>query len=574
MRKEYSISARLILDFVLISIFSIAIIILIYVLYTRGENKDFTLFSYIMSALVIYKSYIPYIISLSVYFSFFKGKYLYQESISKVIALPISIIILLVGFYTLYDYYITDFIISKIREHNIESDSKVYYEYKSKLKSQVYERAREELASGNLDKANSFAEDALFYDKNDVNTLLLIKTIQKEKEKNYNKNHQNEVNNVNNLAALGIRQFSLSNYDEAYKYFNKILEIDKYNPTALYYINRISIEINQKPAYMMPTAKEIIINDRLSEAISLYENGNLWKAYEVIKKLYIEAPNIPEINNYYSIIREAVSRYDFFIKEAEEIRDAYVNNPDIFKYFSSFDHNGISLMLDKNILLTSSSSAVFNNSLYIFDVSLIELNKDLKAVRCNNYLYGKIADTFKSSNNSKNIILKAFFDTNKQEHIYSDLDSKIIPINISFGTLNAIKNYTLLDFKYINIFTLFTLRDEITKFGYSNSNINFELLIKIIDPITFLLLFMIIAYYSFRYRRNMFNEDIRIYNIFTGVLGTLLLVLIYKVFINYICILILMISHITIGVIIIIIISGFFILFIILQMARIPRDVR
>lgn len=575
MKKEGSITKSIILSFLLLSILSIFIILFVYILYSRGEGEDYSLATYVLYSLIFYKSYIPYVIALSVYLSFFKAKYLYQESISKVIAYPIAVIVLLVGFYAIYDYSFTNLFISKLKEHNSIRDAKVYYEYELKLKNNAYEAAKEELMAGNLDKASTLAEEALFYDKDDGNTLLLIKSIQKEKMKNEEKLHEEKFNNINNLMSLGTREFSSSNYNSASDYFRQVLELDNNNPMALYYMNRISIALNKKPLYYgNATPQEASIYSKLSETIDMYENGYLWKAYDNISDLYLNYPNIPEVNNYYSIIKDAISRYDFFIKEAKEVREAYINNPDLLQYSSAFSHNGINLMLSKNILLSSSTSAMFKNSLYIFDISLMELDEELKVVRCENFLFGKIADSFNSTNNTKNIILKAYFDTNKNEYIYNDAISKVIPINISYTTLDIIKNYTSLNLKYVNLLELFTLRAEIQKFGYSNKDINFELLVKNIEPIAYLLLFMIIAYYSFRFRLAASNDKFHFYNRITGVLGTLLFVIVYKVLIDYLGMLMLMASHITISVIIAVVIFAFLILYVIFQMARIPRDVR
>lgn len=575
MKKEHSITTRLILNFLIMSIIGIAVILIIYVLYSRGEGRDYSLFTYMLISLIFYKTYMPYIISLSVYFAFFKAKYVHQENISKVIAFPIVAIIVLVIFYTLYDYSFVNSFISLVKEHNASRDSMIYYEYGLKLKNEAYEKARTELINGNLESAASFAEDALFYDRNDGNVLLLIKSIHEEKMKEYERSHQLEISNINNLLKLGTREFSYSNYYEASKYFNQVIALDRYNPLALYYINKISIANNQKPKYISTTTEEASVYGRLSEVITLYENGRLWDAYDRISKLYMEAPNIAEVDNYYSIIRDSISRYDFFIREAKEVRNAYINNPDILQYTSALNHNGINLMLDKNTLLSSSSSAVFKNSFYIFDVSIIKLDDELKIVSCNNYLYGKIAEAFKATNNNKNIILKARFDTNRNDYIYSDTNSSVIPISISYSTLDIIKNYTSLELKYVNLSDLFTLRKEIKRFGYSDKEINLELVTKNIEPITYLLLFLIIAYYSFRYRLSMSTSGtFHLYNRVTGVVGTILLGLVYRVIVSYISMLLVMLSQITLSVIIVVVATFILILIVIFQMARIPRDVR
>ena len=575
MKKEHSITTRLILDFLIMSIISIAIILIVYVLYSRGEGREYSLFTYVLLSLIFYKTYIPYIISLSVYFSFFKARYFYQENISKVIATPIAVIVLLVSLYAVYDYSFVDFFISTVKNHNYERDMKIYYEHGIKLKNEAYEKAKEELTKGNLNSASLFAEEALFYDKDDGNTLLLIKSIQEEKAKQYQKYHQLEIDNIKNLIKEGTKEFSSSNYTEASKYFNKVISLDKYNPLALYYMNRIRITRNEKPLFKSNTTEEASVYGRLSDVIVLYENGRLWDAYDRISKLYMEAPNIAEVDNYYSIIRDSISRYDFFIREAKEVRNAYINNPDILQYTSALNHNGINLMLDKNTLLSSSSSSVFKNSFYIFDVSIIKLDDELKIVSCDNYLYGKIAEVFKATNNNKNIILKARFDTNKNDYIYSDANSLVIPISISYSTLDIIKNYTSLELKYVNLSDLFTLRKEIKRFGYSDKEINLELVTKNIEPITYLLLFLIIAYYSFRYRLSMSTSGtFHLYNRVTGVVGTILLGLVYRVIVSYISMLLVMLSQITLSVIIVVVATFILILIVIFQMARIPRDVR
>ncbi|WP_297207251.1 hypothetical protein [uncultured Brachyspira sp.] len=574
MRKEHSITNKLILSFLILSVISIILIFVVYVLYSRGEGKEYSMLTYFLVSLVFYKSYIPYITSLSVYFSFFKGKYTNQENISKVIANPIAAIILLVAFYTIYDYYAVNSLISSIKTHNANRDAMIYYEYELKLRDEAYEKAKEELASGNLDNAHNLAEEALFYDKNDGNVILLLKSIQEEKRKRYENTHQAEINNINNLIKLGTREFTLNNYNEALKYFNRVLALDNNNPLALYYLNKISIARNEKPKYYGNTTEEISVYGRLSEAISLYENGRLWAAYDIIYKLYMEAPEVAEVNNYYSIIRDAISRYDFFIREAQEVKEAYIDKTDLSPTSSIANHNGLNIMLDKNTLLSSSSGAMFKGSLYMFDVSIIKLDDELKKVSSEDYLYGKLADSLKSTNNGKNIILKAHFDTNKNDYVYSDTQIRVIPISISYSTLDIIRNYTSLNLDYVSVPDLFTLRNEMPRFGYSNREIDLELFSKNIKPISYLLLFIIIAYYSFRYRLSMASEKMTLYNRVVGVVGTLILTIVYKVFIEYIAAILVVLSNITVGVIITVLAAAVLILLIIFQMARIPRDVR
>ena len=281
-----------------------------------------------------------------------------------------------------------------------------------------------------------------------------------------------------------------------------------------------------------------------------------------------------EVDNYYSLIKDSIIRYDFFIDDAKKIKDAYIDNTELSVNSSSINYNGVNIMLDKNTLLSSVNSTVFKGDTYLFDVSIVSLDDELKMTNFDNYLYAKISDAYKATNNMKNIILKAHFDTNKNEYVYNDIDRVIIPIEISQSTINIIRNYTELKFSDISFFDLFILKEEISKFGYSSKDIMLELLYKVIEPITYLLLFIIIAYYSFRYRETMFNKKLHLYNVFVGIVGTCILTLVYSILIQYISISIYVLSHILISICIIYVISITSILIILLQMVRIPRDVR
>ena len=61
-------------------------------------------------------------------------------------------------------------------------------------------------------------------------------------------------------------------------------------------------------------------------------------------------------------------------------------------------------------------------------MSIIKLDSDLKIISSDNYLYGKIADTFKGTNNSKNIILKAVVPTEEDYNKYDLFSDGIITV--------------------------------------------------------------------------------------------------------------------------------------------------
>lgn len=570
-----SIVKRLILNFIIMSIIGIFLILIFYVIYSKIYAKEHSLISYIFTSLILYKYIIPYIIALSIYFAFFKGSYIEGGiNLSKTIAIPLATILILILFYALYDYYLLDELVYKLKEHNINKDYRVFMQYEAELKNKDYEMAREELLKGNLDNSYKLARRALFYEGDNGNILLLLKSIQKEKNELYDIQNKDKIENINKLMQLGSRAYSYSNYNEANKYFERILNIDRYNPLALYYLNRISIAQNNKPKYLGNTTEELYAYKKLAEVINLYEAGRLWEAYDEILSLYAEAPNIGEVNNYYSIITESINNYDFFIEEAFEVKNVFIDNANFLENNSITEHNGLNLMIDKNTMLSSVNSIYFKGNLYMFDISIIKLDNNSKILNIQNYKYGKLVETLHpNTNNIKNIILKAPLDTSKKNYAIGDTNFTIIPIAISSSAVESVKNYTEMILDYINLPKLISLKNEIPKFGYSNAPINLIIFKKIISPILYLLLFIIIAYNSFKFREEVYYEGASLVAKFIGIIGTLTITLIYSVFISCISDILVKFSNMVINIAVVYAISLAIILIMLLQISRIPKNV-
>ena len=570
-----SIVKRLILNFIIMSIIGIFLILIFYVVYSKIYAKEHSLISYIFTSLILYKYIIPYIIALSIYFAFFKGSYIEGGiNLSKTIATPLATVLILILFYALYDYYLLDELVYKLKEHNINKDYRVFMQYEAELKNKDYEMAREELLKGNLDNSYKLARRALFYEGDNGNILLLLKSIQKEKNELYDIQNKDKIENINKLMQLGSRAYSYSNYNEANKYFERILNIDRYNPLALYYLNRISIAQNNKPKYLGNTTEELYAYKKLAEVINLYEAGRLWEAYDEILSLYAEAPNIGEVNNYYSIITESINNYDFFIEEAFEVKNVFIDNANSLENNSITEHNGLNLMIDKNTMLSSVNSIYFKGNLYMFDISIIKLDNNSKILNIQNYKYGKLVETLHpNTNNIKNIILKAPLDTSKKNYAIGDTNFTIIPIAISSSAVESVKNYTEMILDYINLPKLISLKNEIPKFGYSNAPINLIIFKKIISPILYLLLFIIIAYNSFKFREEVYYEGTSLVAKFIGIIGTLTITLIYSVFISYISDILVKFSNMVINIAVVYAISLAIILIMLLQISRIPKNV-
>ena len=577
MNNKTNILKRLILSFIILSIVCIVLILVFYVIYSKADGKEYSLIAYILTSLILYKYSVPYIIALSVYFAFFKGSYSDEETdnLSKIIAFPITAILITVLFYTLYDYYLLDALAYKLKEHNSNRDYKVFLQYELELKNKIYENAREELSKGNLDNAYNLARKSLFYEGDNGNILLLLKSIQKEREELEEIENKREIENINNLIQIGSRAFSMADYNSANRYFDMVLSIDRYNSLALYYLNRISMAQNSKPKYSGNTTEELYAYRKLAEIITLYEEGRLWKAYEGILPLYAEVPNITEVRNYYYIITDAIDNYDFFLDKASEIKNVFIDNVGYLENNSLTENKGINLMLDKNTMLSSINGLYFKGNLYMFDVSVIKLDDNSQILDMQNYKYGKLAETiFQNTNNIKNIILKAPFDNNKKDYIYSDTDSTTIPISISSSAVESVKNYTDMILDYASLSKLILLKNELPKFGYSNEPINLIIFKKAISPILYLLLFVVIAYYSFKFREEIHYEGANLSTKFIGIIGTLSITMIYVILTDFIATVLIKFSNIVINIVLVYAVSLAIILIILLQISRIPKNVK
>ena len=577
MNNKTNILKRLILSFIILSIVCIVLILVFYVIYSKADGKEYSLIAYILTSLILYKYSVPYIIALSVYFAFFKGSYSDEETdnLSKIIAFPITAILITVLFYTLYDYYLLDALAYRLKEHNSNRDYKVFLQYEFELKNKIYENAREELSKGNLDNAYNLARKSLFYEGDNGNILLLLKSIQKEREELEEIENKREIENINNLIQMGSRAFSMADYNSATRYFEMVLTIDRYNSLALYYLNRISMAQNSKPKYSGNTTEELYAYRKLAEIITLYEEGRLWKAYEGILPLYAEVPNITEVRNYYYIITDAIDNYDFFLDKAAEIKNVFIDNVGYLENNSLTENKGINLMLDKNTMLSSINGLYFKGNLYMFDVSVIKLDDNSQILDMQNYKYGKLAETiFQNTNNIKNIILKAPFDNNKKDYIYSDTDSTTIPISISSSAVESVKNYTDMILDYASLSKLILLKNELPKFGYSNEPINLIIFKKAISPILYLLLFVIIAYYSFKFREEIHYEGANLTAKFIGIIGTLSITMIYGILMDFIATVLIKFSNIVINMVLVYAVSLAIILIILLQISRIPKNVK
>ena len=121
---------------------------------------------------------------------------------------------------------------------------------------------------------------------------------------------------------------------------------------------------------------------------------------------------------------------------------------------------------------------------------------------------------------------------------------------------------------------LISLKKEFPKFGYSDSPVSLIILKKIVSPILYLLLFVVIAYYSFKFREEIHYEGANLTTKFIGIIGTLSLTLIYGILTDFIATVLIKFSNIVIDIILIYSVSLAIILIILLQISRIPKNVK
>lgn len=560
MKTKLDIQYKLIINFLVISLLGIIAILVFYVLSLKDHGRSYSFFSYLSISFILYKNIMPYIILLSIYLSFF-----YSNSY-KDIAVPIAIIFVFSSFYLIYDYYLLDIISSKLRANYSSYNYKLFYNHQLEIKHDLYEKARIELANENLNKSYELAKKALIYDNDDANLIILLKSIQQEIDNINDMKFSKELDRINDLLSLGSTEFSRKNYSKALDYFKRVLKLDSSNPLALYYINRISIIQNNKPQYKGNTTDELYTYSILSDIINLYNSNRIWEAYRRISELYINYSNIPEVKNYYNLIVDKINSYDFFIDEASELENVFLSNLKEYDSIMNYQLNGISFLLNTNTLFFAEHSLYYKDSFYLFDVSIINLNKNLKIQKRSNFKYGRIVPTFGNTNNVKNIILKAPYNFNSKKYSYIDTNSTIIPISISASTLSVLKNYTKTTLDYLGLNKLLKLKNELQSFGYSKDNIEQIIVSKIISPVLYLLLYVLVAYFSLKYRIKGSNNSFFISIV--GILGTIAITLVYSIAIDYSTVLLLTFSNIFVNIILIYSLSISIILYTLLKISK------
>lgn len=525
-----NISTKLFTNFLLCSIIAIVLGFLYYLFFTKTDNSILN-FYYVneafLNSLLLYAQFIIFVLSISVYLSFSNYTFTAKDGFFSNITKPIVMMIILTVFCAVFDNILSSKILATLESKEQIAHYLKYIEYENDLKNKAYYDAQQALANGNIKLAYEYASDALYYAPNEVNTLVLLKNIREASVQRKEKNESEKIQIINNYLSLGTRYFSQSNYTEALKYFNQILDLEKYHTLALYYVNKIKSMNQNGYLYGTDTTEGVASYDRLSQTINMYNSKNYWGAYSNIVNLYKEYPFQSEVKNYYSIIVSELRKNDFFIEDADMIKSIYIQDTISALDIHADDvKNGFHIMLNKDTMLYTSASVFFRNEFFLFNTYIIKFDKNFENLEYTVYAYGKLLS--ESPDGKRTLVLKGLYNPKTGVYDNNNLNSsRFIELSISDSSLYALKNISNLKLKYRNIVELFKWKKEISKYGYSVKELNYYMIGKILDPIHYLLLIIIIMYYLIRFKVREAKE-LHFYHSFIGFIGTILVTFLYK----------------------------------------------
>ena len=476
---------------------------------------------YVLTSVLMYMNFLPYILSLCVYYIFSNYSSDNTKSISSVLVFPVSFIIFIVFFYAIFNIFLYSNFSNALLEYNRGKDYKNYIVYQNNIKNETYRNIENALANNNYEVAYKEVYSLLYYEPYNQDTVDLIKKIEESKNSNITIDEQSINDKIKNNLESGIKYFSSENYKLASTYFSNVLELDASHELALYYLNRISILETGIRLYNIETTSSIEIHDKLSSAISLYQSRNYLDAYETILELYLEYPKKTEVKNYYTLITDAIRENNFFIDDAKRIENVYIDNK-VMK-------NGFDIMLNQNVFLSVGDSVYFRDEYYLFDIILTDYDKSTESSRSVFYKYGKMNDI---GDNKKEIILKGLYNLNTKIYDMNDrnfIDKIFIDVKNSSIEILRYKSSDYLKDK--SVIDIINWKNDINKIGYSDNIADNYFLHKLLIPLYLLLFLTIVSYYSLRYRK-ILTPNFHFFHKAFGLLGIILLTFISMILFN------------------------------------------
>ncbi len=240
----------------------------------------------LLSAILTYNRLLPYTLALSLHLSYWDYK-ISANTFRNIYQKTSSVIFICVAFYASMIFFLSSGILTNINNIYISERYRELYQFMDIKSNELIQEARNAYAAGEYDKAAQILENGivLFPKNNDLKIFLRDISALKEKTININRSHSNNEQVRNNMD-LAVLAYSKLDYKEALKYFQNVIDINPEHGLAKYYINKISVELGEDNLRVdKKVAEDALMYEKIAEAISLYNQGYYWEAYNIFREV-------------------------------------------------------------------------------------------------------------------------------------------------------------------------------------------------------------------------------------------------------------------------------------------------
>lgn len=323
-----------------------------------------------------------------------------------------------------------------------------------------------------IDPKNDNALDSL----NKVNRKL--RTIQIEES------DTQEIEEVIDYAEVNtlLRQLQLAQKNADYFYTiyiaNLILEHDQENLNAKRAI-AIAVE-GLNSVSLSQEEKEIrnYYNDKIDAYTALYEEGNIPKAYYLLKDLNNKNPDDLDVQRYFKTAKQRLQNVSFFIEDAEKGTLNSGHTEIVFR--NEFSENYAQIIRIGKINL-------INDMIFCKDIEVLSVSYSTGSVLYHvTYPYGNLS--------YKDLLIRSFSKTNSNMAVLPIIHEKADNIEIPNIKIDlALSVYNLLDLSSENsdlsimgISKLWNIKSLYSKAGFSVDSININIISRLQKPFSFL----------------------------------------------------------------------------------------
>lgn len=508
--------------------------------------KSGGMLSFLIVVIINYFIFLPYIMALSCYRAYFYHKDNPYDTIKSVTQNTVIATAVIIIFYGLFIIFFSSILLDTMYNLFLENKYKKYFEYEKNAQNTLLTKGREAFYKNDFALANEIAKEALFNNPNDNDVMIFIRDIRNTESKYMSQFSTREEKMEEENINLGVKYFAAKDYKKAEASFLRALSIKKENEIAKYYLNQIAVATGSGvDKYKGIGNVGIKVYDRMSLAITYYNDENYLQAYNIFSDLYSKYPENTEIFNYYRLVLEQIRKTNFFIEDAEKIYEMSIwknsiTERDIKKINKNFASGWFfsdiieysdkcQIMKIDNNKYIYTSMRIFFGDIYFFDTVIVDVARNYDNMTYDKYRFGKL---IKHPNGGYNIILKAKYsdaDGGASYNVNNNEYNKDIYLDVNMRTLEILKEYDTI--KYRPLSDLMILLSDMPKIGYSKSAIMFLFINKIFSPLIMLLICVIVSYYSFKYRT---LGSVHIYHRIAGFLGTIILTYFITAIFNFI----------------------------------------